>query len=208
MFVHTMTDYEKRRQAIEDTQEVDRYMKNVLWKKLVKEIKKYNKFPRIFKFQYTTRNKNKYYMMLRAESRNTIDKPYWLHVYTIMDSNEGKYAMIAVSQYGIIESFQIYAPHLFARYTKRYGLQMYEEERIHRFMEDSIDLKYGGVKVKDGKAMAIVNGGVILGDCEGDIIVFKTFVDDSLLRSEQVENGEQIVDGFNERRELYKLMFG
>ena len=207
MLVRTMTDAEKRKQAVEDTEEINKYITFTLRKKLSKEIKKYNKFPRVFKTTYTTKNRNKYYLLFNVKDRTTLDRGYWVHVYTIMDSKEGKYAMIAVTQASIVESFQIYAPHLFARYTQRYGVKMYEEERIHKFMEDNIDLKYGGLRCEDGKAMARVNGGAILGDVEGDIIIFKTFVDDSLLREEQVGYGDNIIDKFNERVELFKKIF-
>lgn len=203
-----MNDAEKRKQAIEDTFEVDRFVTYNLYYKLRKDVRNFNKFPRWFKTTYTTKNRNKYYLICRAESRTTFDTPFWVHSYTIMDSNEGKYAMIAVSQHGIIETFQIYAPHLFARYTERYGTKMYEEERIHRFMMDSAEPKYGGVKeYEKGKVMAVVNGGVILGDMDGDIIVFKTFVDNNRLREEQIEIGEKAQEGFGKRMELFKEIF-
>lgn len=208
MLVYTMTDEEKQEQAIEDINEVNRYIKYNLYKKLHKGVKKFDIFPRIFKASYVTKNNNKYFLMFRADSRNTFDKGYWVHAYTIMDSNEGKYAMIAVTQSGMFESFQIYAPHLFKRYTERHGLKLYEEERIHRFMEDSINLKYGGVKTKNGKAFGVVNGGAIFGDVKGFTIIFKTFVDDSLLRSEQIEYGEEVIESFKERMDLFREVFG
>lgn len=203
-----MNDAEKRKQAIEDTHEVDKYVKYNLYYTLRKDVRKFNKFPRLFKVAYTTKNKNKYYLICRAESKTTFDTPFWVHAYTIMDSNEGKYAMIAISQHGVIETFQIYAPHLFTRYTERYGVKMYEEERIHRFMLDSASLSYGGVKeYEPGKIMAVVNGGVILGDKEEDIVVFKTFVDNERLREEQLEIGEKTQKGFYKRIELFKQVF-
>ena len=209
MLIPTMNDAEKRKQAIEDTYEVDKYVTYNLYYKLRKNVRKFSKFPRLFKTTYTTKNRNKYYLICRAESRTTFDTPFWVHVYTIMDSNEGKYAMIAVSQHGVIETFQIYAPHLFTRYTERYGVNMYEEERIHRFMTDSASPLYGGVKeYEKGKMMAVVNGGVILGDKEGDIIVFKTFVDNDRLREEQIEIGEKTQKAFAKRLELFKTIFG
>lgn len=209
MLIPTMNDAEKRKQAIEDTYEVDKYVTYNLYYKLRKDVRKFSKFPRLFKTTYTTKNRNKYYLICRAESRTTFDTPFWVHVYTIMDSNEGKYAMIAVSQHGVIETFQIYAPHLFTRYTERYGVNMYEEERIHRFMTDSASPLYGGVKeYEKGKMMAVVNGGVILGDKEGDIIVFKTFVDNDRLREEQIEIGEKTQKAFAKRLELFKTIFG
>lgn len=209
MLIPTMNDVEKRKQAIEDTYEVDKYVTYNLYYKLRKDVRKFSKFPRLFKTTYTTKNRNKYYLICRAKSRTTFDTPFWVHVYTIMDSNEGKYAMIAVSQHGVIETFQIYAPHLFTRYTERYGVNMYEEERIHRFMTDSASPLYGGVKeYEKGKMMAVVNGGVILGDKEGDIIVFKTFVDNDRLREEQIEIGEKTQKAFAKRLELFKTIFG
>lgn len=209
MLIPTMNDAEKRKQAIEDTYEVDKYVTYNLYYKLRKDVRKFSKFPRLFKTTYTTKNRNKYYLICRAESRTTFDTPFWVHVYTIMDSNEGKYAMIAVSQHGVIETFQIYAPHLFTRYTERYGVNMYEEERIHRFMTDSASPLYGCVKeYEKGKMMAVVNGGVILGDKEGDIIVFKTFVDNDRLREEQIEIGEKTQKAFAKRLELFKTIFG
>ena len=209
MLIPTMNDAENRKQAIEDTYEVDKYVTYNLYYKLRKDVRKFSKFPRLFKTTYTTKNRNKYYLICRAESRTTFDTPFWVHVYTIMDSNEGKYAMIAVSQHGVIETFQIYAPHLFTRYTERYGVNMYEEERIHRFMTDSASPLYGGVKeYEKGKMMAVVNGGVILGDKEGDIIVFKTFVDNDRLREEQIEIGEKTQKAFAKRLELFKTIFG
>ena len=209
MLIPTMNDAEKRKQAIEDTYEVDKYVTYNLYYKLRKDVRKFSKFPRLFKTTYTTKNRNKYYLICRAESRTTFDTPFWVHVYTIMDSNEGKYAMIAVSQHGVIETFQIYAPHLFTRYTERYGVNMYEEERIHRFMTDSASPHDGGVKeYEKGKMMAVVNGGVILGDKEGDIIVFKTFVDNDRLREEQIEIGEKTQKAFAKRLELFKTIYG
>lgn len=209
MLVPTMNDAEKRKQAIEDAFEVDKYVTYNLYYKLRKDVRKFNKFPRLFKATYITKNKNKYFLICRAESKTSFDTPFWVHAYTIMDSNEGKYAMIAVSQHGVIETFQIYAPHLFARYTERYGVQMYEEERIHKFMLDSTELKYGGVKeYEQGKMMAVVNGGIILGDKEGDIVVFKTFVDNDRLREEQIEIGEKVQESFDLRRKLFKFIYG
>ena len=209
MLIPTMNDAEKRKQAIEDTKEVDKYVTYNLYYKLRKDVRKFNKFPRLFKSTYVTKNRNKYYLICRAESKTTFDTPFWVHAYTIMDSNEGKYAMIAVSQQGIIETFQIYAPHLFARYSQRYGVNMYEEERIHRFMQDSTSPLYGGVKeYEKGKMMSVVNGGVILGDKEGDIIVFKTFVDNNRLREEQIEIAEKAQEAFGKRIELFKQIFG
>lgn len=207
MFVSTMTDAEKRKQAIEDAFEVNKYLIIDVYKKVKKEIRRFSNFPRVFKLSYITKNRNKYYILIKAESRNVISKPFWFHAYTIMDSNEGKYAMIAVLQNGIVETFQIYAPHLFARYTQRYGVQLYEEERIHRFFEDNITLEYGGARIKDGKVFARVKGGALFGDAVGDILIFKTFVDDTLLRQEQVEYGEEIIDMFQERVEFYKQIF-
>lgn len=209
MLIPTMNDAEKRKQAIEDTHEVDKYVTYNLYYKLRKDVRKFNKFPRLFKTTYTTKNRNKYYLICRAESKTTFDTPFWVHAYTIMDSNEGKYAMIAVSQHGVIETFQIYAPHLFTRYTQRYGLNMYEEERIHRFMQDSAEFRYGGVKEYDkGKMMAMVNGGAIFGDKDGDIIVFKTFVDEARLREEQLEIGEKAIQSFEERMKIFKTIYG
>lgn len=209
MLIPTMNDAEKRKQAIEDTMELNRYVAYNLCYKLRKDVRKFDKFPRLFKTTYTTKHRNKYYLICRAESKTTFDTPFWIHVYTIMDSNEGKYAMIAVSQHGEIETFQIYAPHLFSRYTERYGLNMYEEERIHRFMQDSANPHYGGVKeYEKGKMMAVVNGGVILGDREDDIIVFKTFVDSDRLRDEQKEIGEKAQKAFGKRMELFKYIYG
>lgn len=207
MLVSTMTDIEKRKQAIEDVEEVNKYVKFNLYKELRRCVKNFNKFPRIFNTTYVTKNKNRYYLKFRAESKNSFGKGFWVHAYTIMDSKEGKYAMIAVTIADKVESFQIYAPHLFARYTQRYGVNMYEEERIHKFMEDSTELKYGGTKVYDkekGKVMAVVNGGAIFGDIDGDIIVFKTFVDDERLYDNQVDIGDEIIDGFMLRDKLYK----
>lgn len=207
MLVSTMNDSEKRKQAIEDTAEINKYVKYDLYKKLHRDIKKFNNFPRIFKTVYVTKNRNKYYLLFRAESKNQFDKGFWVHAYTIMDSNEGKYAMIAVSIVDNVESFQIYAPHLFARYTQRYGVKMYEEDRIHKFMEDSTEVRYGGVKVYDkenGKIMSIVKGGAIFGDIDGDIIVFKTFVDEDRLYDNQIDIGDEIIDGFILRDKLYK----
>lgn len=208
MFVHTMTDLEKRKQAIDDINEVNRYVSYELIKKLSKEVKKFSKFPRTFKTSYITKNKNKYYLIFRCYSSNTLDKPHWTHSYTIMDSNEGKYAMIAVTHNKVVETFQIYAPHLFARYTERFGCDMYEEERIHRFMEDSSEIKYSGIReYEEGKVMSVVNGGVIFGDKKGDIIVFKTFVDEERLYDEQTELGKNIVENFYKRDAEYKQMY-
>lgn len=208
MLIPTMNDAEKRKQAIEDSIEIKRYYAYVMQKKLCKEIRKYNKFPRILKTLYVTKNNNKYYLIIRAVSRNALDKAHWCFIYTIMDSNEGKYAMIAVNQPTGIESFQIYAPHLFARYTERYGVKMYEEERIHKFMEDSATLDYGGVReYEKGKVMSMVNGGAIFGDIEGDIVVFKTFVDNERLRDEQIEIGDIARANFNKRVELCKSIY-
>lgn len=208
MFVHTMTDLEKRKQAIDDINEVNRYVSYELIKKLSKEVKKFSKFPRTFKTSYITKNKNKYFLIFRCYSRNTLDKPHWTHSYTIMDSNEGKYAMIAVTHNEVVETFQIYAPHLFARYTERFGCDMYEEERIHRFMEDSSEIKYSGIReYEEGKVMSVVNGGVIFGDKKGDIIVFKTFVDEERLYDEQTELGKNIVENFYKRDAEYKQMY-
>ena len=204
-----MNDAEKRKQAIEDTKEVDKYVTYNLYYKLRKDVRKFNKFPRFFRVTYTTKNRNKYYLICRADSKTSFDTPFWVHAYTIMDSNEGKYAMIAVSQHGVIETFQIYAPHLFTRYTQRYGVKMYEEERIHRFMQDSASPSFGGVKeYEKGKIMSVVNGGAIFGDKEGDIIVFKTFVDNARLREEQIEIGEKAQEAFNKRIELFKQIYG
>lgn len=209
MLVPTMNDTEKRKQSIEDAFEVDKYVTYNLYYKLRKDVRKFNKFPRLFKVTYITKNKNKYYLICRAESKTSFDTPFWVHAYTIMDSKEGKYAMVAILQHGVVETFQIYAPHLFSRYTERYGVQMYEEERIHRFMSDSTEPKYGGVKEYDtGKVMSVVNGGVILGDKEGDIVVFKTFVDNDRLREEQIEIGEKAQEAFDQRRKLFKHIFG
>lgn len=208
MLIPTMNDSEKRKQAIEDSIEIKKYYAYILQKKLSKEVRKYSKFPRLLKASYVTKNNNKYYLIIRAVSRNSLDGAHWCFIYTIMDSNEGKYAMIAVNQPAGIESFQIYAPHLFARYTERYGVKMYEEERIHKFMEDSASLDYGGVReYEKGKVMSMVNGGAILGDIEGDIIVFKTFVDSDRLREEQLEIGDIARDRFNKRVELCKSIY-
>lgn len=209
MIIPTMNDAEKRKQAIEDTKEVDKYVTYNLYYKLRKDVRKFNKFPRFFRTTYITKNRNKYYLICRADSKTSFDTPFWIHAYTIMDSNEGKYAMIAVSQHGVIETFQIYAPHLFTRYTQRYGVEMYEEERIHRFMQDSASPSFGGVKeYEKGKIMSVVNGGAIFGDKEGDIIVFKTFVDNARLREEQIEIGEKTQEAFNKRIELFKQIYG
>lgn len=209
MIIPTMNDAEKRKQAIEDTKEVDKYVTYNLYYKLRKDVRKFNKFPRFFRTTYITKNRNKYYLICRADSKTSFDTPFWIHTYTIMDSNEGKYAMIAVSQHGVIETFQIYAPHLFTRYTQRYGVEMYEEERIHRFMQDSASPSFGGVKeYEKGKIMSVVNGGAIFGDKEGDIIVFKTFVDNARLREEQIEIGERTQKAFNKRIELFKQIYG
>lgn len=203
-----MTDLEKRRQAIADAHEITRYTILNLRPKLVKEIRKFNIFPRILKSTYTTKNKNKYFLLFLIESRSDIDKPYIMASYTIMDSAEGKYAMSAVLTLGENVSFQIYSPHLFARYTQRYGCNMYEEERIHRFMEDSLKSKYTGTReYEEGKIYSVVNGGAILGDIRGDIIVYKTYVDDESLREEQLELGDEISESFVKRNNLYKNLF-
>ena len=208
MLIPTMNDSEKRKQAIEDSIEIKKHYAYILQKKLSKEVRKYSKFPRLLKSSYITKNNNKYYLIIRAVSRNSLDGAHWCFIYTIMDSDEGKYAMIAVNQPTGIESFQIYAPHLFARYTERHGVKMYEEERIHKFMEDSASLDYGGVReYEKGKVMSMVHGGAILGDIEGDIIVFKTFVDSDRLREEQLEIGDIARDRFNKRVELCKSIY-
>ena len=75
-------------------------------------------------------------------------------------------------------------------------------------MEDSVEIKYSGVReYEEGKVMSVVNGGVILGDKKGDIIVFKTFVDEERLYDEQIELGKNIVENFYKRDEEYKLMY-
>ena len=75
-------------------------------------------------------------------------------------------------------------------------------------MEDSVEVKYSGIReYEEGKVMSVVNGGVILGDKKGDIIVFKTFVDEERLYDEQIELGKDIVENFYKRDEEYKLMY-
>ena len=63
--------------------EVDKYVTYNLYYKLRKDVRKFSKFPRLFKTTYTTKNRNKYYLICRAESRTTFDTPFWVHVYTM-----------------------------------------------------------------------------------------------------------------------------
>ena len=75
-------------------------------------------------------------------------------------------------------------------------------------MEDSSEIKYSGIReYEEGKVMSVVNGGVIFGNKKGDIIVFKTFVDEERLYDEQTELGKNIVENFYKRDAEYKQMY-
>lgn len=208
MLVCTMSDREKRNQIAKDAVELFKHVRYTLHKKLVRMIKGFNKFPRILRTSYVTKNGNKYHLLIKANSRSELENYIWGLYYTIMDSNEGKYALVVSNTPGSrVMSYQIYSPHLFTRYSERCGVSLYEEERIHRFMEESMGLEYTAVReYEEGKVMAPVKRGVILGDTKDDIVVFKTFVDTDRLCDSQIEVGNDAAESARQVLDLFEAM--
>lgn len=197
MLIPTMTDQEKRAQVIQDSKELGAYISSELRPKIIKAARKFNNFPRIFKSERVTRNRNKYHIRIKVLSRSDVNHAHMMSAYTIMDANEGKYAL-AISTRQCGEDFvQIYVPHLFTRYSQRYGCDMFEEERIHRFMEDSLSPECSGVRLMgDGTVFATVLGGVLLGVEDNGVVVYKTYVDEARLREEQLDEDSDLRDSF------------
>ena len=205
MLIPTMTDQEKRAQVIQDSKGLCAYISAELRPKIIKAARKFNNFPRIFKSERTTRNRNKYHIRIKVLSRSDVNHAHMMSVYTIMDTNEGKYALALSTRYGGEDFVQIYVPHLFARYSQRYGCGMFEEERIHRFMEDGMSPECSGVRfLGDGKVFAAALGGVLLGVEDNGVVVYKTYVDKDRLREEQLDEGFDLRGSFMEKLAEYK----
>lgn len=190
---------------IQDSKGLCAYISAELRPKIIKAARKFNNFPRIFKSERTTRNRNKYHIRIKVLSRSDVNHAHMMSVYTIMDTNEGKYALALSTRYGGEDFVQIYVPHLFARYSQRYGCGMFEEERIHRFMEDGMSPECSGVRfLGDGKVFAAALGGVLLGVEDNGVVVYKTYVDKDRLREEQLDEGFDLRGSFMEKLAEYK----
>ena len=160
--------------------------------------------PVFFKpIELTSKRGNKYILQINSKGKSDFKKKDLLFItYMYYHRPEGIYAVMVASQ-GVASSaddfYNIYTPHFFDRYRERElkNIHMPKMEAIIDFFTHNATSKHVEVeseKYKDSLFYTVPTG-VMLGNKYNDYICeIKTYITFDMLRGNQVDNSEKLID--------------
>lgn len=216
-----MSPEEIEKELLKDHNEIFNHF-NGRWNRIAIEIRKRlinnrsMKFPYSFWKELKTKTGNTWKIRAILESRKDV-KTGWATITEICTYNtsHGKYAIMIINtetieQYGRL-AFNIYSPHLFQRYRERYNLgeQVHTDKIIEGYFENNSAAAL--VQLDKNNEGNIQNGlwmcrdGAIFGISYSKYhYLLKTFIDDSLFKSDQEEKKKILKENFEWFKEIIK----
>lgn len=188
MITERMTAPEVQREMLADLENVLNYGESKL-AKFRRMVIKANKFPVFAYYMFTSKRKNKWMVLLKANNKKEIGPFTKSTAISYYNSNHGCYAA-ALNDISI----NIYTPHFFSRYAERKKMNLHGVDlMLHYFRNNgNIGFSQKEVMLTDGSKQIVIEGtteeGIVLGLLkEDDIILAKTFITKDMARGDQIE---------------------
>ena len=198
MILPTMTDEQRINELMADFRSFwTRFTRETVYK-WDKAALKQNKFPKIYHWSDTSKNNNKINIMGYITGRKAVRTGYVSIMYTTMRTYKGTWMFLFINNGG--EFIYVFPPHALDRYRERLGLDFSDTEIIDYYINKQVQSNGGGeTTLLDGKCILATDDGIWMGNqLFGDNYIFKTFVDNSLLRDSQLEEGDNCKNDIEE----------
>lgn len=167
-----------------------------------RSIIKSSKFPMQFKpIEYVSPSRNHFIILIDAKSKKQANTPFFCIVGYYLRP-EGIYAALLIPKIGGGKRIILYPPHFFERYKQRYlneDVCTLDAIKTYFKVNSTNIIEFG----ENNKFRGSCYQGLILGEklCD-DILIIKTFVSKEMLKGEQIENNDKIVNQLSILNEL------
>lgn len=205
MITKTQTDIEKKREVFRDSYEINEQLTKIIQRSdYVRAVKKAPKFP----FNYTTHFKskrgNRYTIILTPldKKKGGLENPL-TSIYTKLSTEEGVYML----RYDSVKyNLTIYTPHFFSRYKSRFLKEdsLSPEEVIDTFAKRNFNL-VRSTEAGEEYIGTCTDGYIHLKHKEGGVTIAVTFVSFDMLRKEQTDKTEILLDFIKKHEEFVTL---
>lgn len=195
MILPSMTDEQRINELTEDFRRFWNKFKHDIVYKWDKAALKQNNFPKIYHWSDVSKNNNKINIAGFITHRKAIRVGYLSIMYATMRTFKGTHLFMYTENEG--EYIYIFPPHALERYRERLGLELSDAEIVEYYINRQVCSNGGGdTSLYDNTCILATDDGIWMGNkLFGNNYIFKTFVDNSLLRKEQLKEGnESILD--------------
>lgn len=201
MLTKTQTDIEKRDELHKDRGELLRQSLAITQRAdYIRACKKAKSFPFDYMAHYKSRSGNRYTIIVTPTDRKKGSSNPLFSYYTTLETDEGRYML----RYDMVTNHvNIFTPHFFKRYRERLlkSSTASAEEVITTFARrnpNTAQTMGGDIKT--------CNEGYILGKgIDKDVSVCVTFLSFDMLKGQQVETSEKLLEIINQHEESLKL---
>ena len=189
MITERMTPQEMEAELVSENESILSYIE-ALKVKFRRIVIKSTKFPVCIHKLYTSRRKNKWIIILKANSKKEIGELTQSRYVSYYDTDRGYY-VASLTDKGMIT----YTPHFFSRYAERTGLHLHGISLIAHYFSNNVYCFTARKDIErpDGSKQTIIEGsteeGVLLGLVQAQhLILARTFITRDMAKGCQVIN--------------------
>lgn len=190
MLTKTQTDIEKKEELFKDREELQRQLSSIAQRAdYIRACKKAKRFPFDFVAHYKSTRGNRYTITLTATDKRRGSINPLISIYTILETEEGKYML----RYDIVRNHvNIFTPHFFKRYRERLLKRdtASADETIATFARNNPNT----ATLRGGEVQTCTEGYILAKDIDRESSVCVTFISFDMLREEQAETSEGLLE--------------
>jgi len=207
MILPTMTDMERERELLDEFRRFVKRFNRETVNKWDKAAMKQSVFPKIYHWSETTARKNTLHIVGYIHGRKAVHEGYVSIMYTTMRTDKGTHLFMYTDYKG--EYLYIFPPHALERYSSRLNLCLGGSEVAEHYIRRQVASNGGGDYDKEtGRCIMSTDDGIWMGKQLSDhSYLFKTFVDNTLLYKDQLEEGDECKTDFDEFLDMTKKYF-
>ena len=190
MLTTTQTDIEKKAELFKDREELLRQLQTIVERAdYIRACKKASRFPFNYTAHYKSARGNRYTLILTATDKRKGSTNPLISIYTTLDAREGKYML----RYDpVLQHVNIFTPHFFKRYRERALKQptALADEIIATFAVRNFNTAQNRNKM----LQTCSEGYIPTKKIDNGVDVCLTFISFDMLRDEQMEDAEKLLE--------------
>ncbi len=207
MILPTMTDEQRMQELMTDFRRFYTKFVREIEPKWDKMALKQNVFPKIFRWTQVSASNNNIHIAGNIYGRKAVREGYASMMYTTMRTNKGTH-LFMYTNCGE-EFLYLFPPHALLRYNDRLSLHLSDAETVDHYICRQVQSNGGGeVDEVTGKCILATDDGIWMGNrIIGNFYIFKTFVDNSLLHDNQLKEGDNCKNDYDEFIEMARKYY-